>query len=89
MTMCQRLFKEALNRWYLVDHIYPRCTPDGRFQSVQCDSGSCYCVDSKGREVTGTRLHSPVRKLNCDQPGECKGLYVGILGLILVYGDHL
>eukprot|EP00066_Takifugu_rubripes_P014219 XP_011603485.1 PREDICTED: thyroglobulin [Takifugu rubripes] len=33
----------------------PRCTPSGAFQEIQCDSGECWCVDSQGHEVLGSR----------------------------------
>ncbi|XP_029283500.1 LOW QUALITY PROTEIN: thyroglobulin [Cottoperca gobio] len=33
----------------------PRCTPSGGFQELQCLGGACWCVDSQGREVVGSR----------------------------------
>ncbi|XP_073086260.1 thyroglobulin [Manis javanica] len=35
----------------------PQCAEDGSFQSVQCtnDGRSCWCVDTDGREVPGSR----------------------------------
>nr|XP_034372442.1 thyroglobulin isoform X2 [Arvicanthis niloticus] len=35
----------------------PQCSEDGSFQTVQCqnDGQSCWCVDSDGREVPGSR----------------------------------
>lgn len=33
----------------------PRCTSSGAFQEIQCDSGQCWCVDSQGHEVLGSR----------------------------------
>ncbi|MEQ2164383.1 hypothetical protein GOODEAATRI_006221 [Goodea atripinnis] len=33
----------------------PRCTSSGRFQQVQCQDGECWCVDSQGHEVPGSR----------------------------------
>jgi len=36
----------------------PQCTQDGKYQNVQCHSGTglCWCVDNKGHEITGTRM---------------------------------
>ncbi|KAM4581065.1 thyroglobulin [Odontesthes bonariensis] len=33
----------------------PRCTPSGGFQEVQCRAAECWCVDSQGQEVAGSR----------------------------------
>uniref|UniRef100_A0A3Q3B902 Thyroglobulin n=1 Tax=Kryptolebias marmoratus TaxID=37003 RepID=A0A3Q3B902_KRYMA len=33
----------------------PRCTPSGGFQEVQCRGSVCWCVDSEGQEVVGSR----------------------------------
>lgn len=33
----------------------PRCTPSGGFQEVQCRGAQCWCVDSQGQEVDGSR----------------------------------
>uniref|UniRef100_A0A3P8UJ13 Thyroglobulin type-1 domain-containing protein n=1 Tax=Cynoglossus semilaevis TaxID=244447 RepID=A0A3P8UJ13_CYNSE len=35
--------------------VVPSCTSSGAFQEVQCHSGECWCVDSRGQEVTGSR----------------------------------
>ncbi|MEE6463075.1 hypothetical protein FKM82_005772 [Ascaphus truei] len=38
------------------DIFVPSCDDNGDFQSVQCQTGGqCWCVDSKGREIYGTR----------------------------------
>uniref|UniRef100_A0A8C1WGC4 Thyroglobulin n=1 Tax=Cyprinus carpio TaxID=7962 RepID=A0A8C1WGC4_CYPCA len=33
----------------------PQCTEDGRYQEVQCQGSECWCVDSRGLEITGSR----------------------------------
>ncbi|XP_076846647.1 thyroglobulin isoform X2 [Brachyhypopomus gauderio] len=33
----------------------PQCTEDGRYQDVQCQGLECWCVDSEGLEVMGSR----------------------------------
>ena len=75
-----------------MDDHFPRCTPDGRFEPVQCVSGSCYCVKKNGREVAGTRLDTPVRTPNCAQPGESKTPQICLQrgeGRMLVYPSRL
>ncbi len=34
----------------------PQCTKDGRYQEVQCQGSECWCVDSRGLEITGSRI---------------------------------
>ncbi|XP_065814204.1 thyroglobulin [Labrus bergylta] len=36
----------------------PSCTPSGGFQEVQCRGAECWCVDSQGQEVDGSRSAS-------------------------------
>uniref|UniRef100_A0A8C4XLI1 Thyroglobulin n=1 Tax=Falco tinnunculus TaxID=100819 RepID=A0A8C4XLI1_FALTI len=33
----------------------PTCTKDGRYEEVQCYGGECWCLDSSGKEVPGSR----------------------------------
>ncbi|XP_039536126.1 thyroglobulin [Pimephales promelas] len=33
----------------------PQCTENGLFQEVQCQGRECWCVDSRGLEITGSR----------------------------------
>lgn len=33
----------------------PQCTEDGLYQDVQCQGSECWCVDSRGLEVPGSR----------------------------------
>ncbi|XP_048214590.1 thyroglobulin [Perognathus longimembris pacificus] len=34
----------------------PSCTTDGSYEDVQCFAGECWCVDSQGKEVSGSRV---------------------------------
>ncbi|XP_051574507.1 thyroglobulin-like [Myxocyprinus asiaticus] len=33
----------------------PQCTEDGRYEEVQCQGSECWCVDSRGLEIMGSR----------------------------------
>lgn len=46
----------------------PECKPDGQFEEVQCKSMTkeCWCVDSSGSELTGSRTS---KYLRCPQSG--------------------
>ncbi|XP_022529282.2 thyroglobulin [Astyanax mexicanus] len=33
----------------------PQCTEDGQYQAVQCQGSECWCADSQGQEVMGSR----------------------------------
>ncbi|XP_056331806.1 thyroglobulin [Danio aesculapii] len=33
----------------------PQCTADGLYQDIQCQGSECWCVDSRGLEVPGSR----------------------------------
>ncbi|MEQ2222744.1 hypothetical protein ILYODFUR_029523, partial [Ilyodon furcidens] len=46
----------------------PRCTSSGRFQQVQCRDAECWCVDSQGQEVPGSR--TAARPPRC--PSRCE-----------------
>ncbi|CAD5219044.1 unnamed protein product [Bursaphelenchus okinawaensis] len=35
-----------------------RCNEDGSFKTMNCDENGCYCVDSHGQEVSGTRVEA-------------------------------
>ncbi|XP_056618676.1 thyroglobulin [Triplophysa dalaica] len=46
----------------------PRCTEDGRYQDVQCQGSECWCVDSRGLEILGSRSTGPGRRC----PSQCE-----------------
>ncbi|XP_077209029.1 thyroglobulin [Paroedura picta] len=35
----------------------PECTTAGRYKELQCYAGDCWCVDSNGQELSGSRVH--------------------------------
>ncbi|XP_060099091.1 thyroglobulin [Heteronotia binoei] len=35
----------------------PECTKDGKYKESQCYAGDCWCVDSNGKELSGSRVH--------------------------------
>ncbi|XP_053323895.1 thyroglobulin [Spea bombifrons] len=48
----------------------PSCTENGDFEAVQCQTGGqCWCVDSKGREIYGSRLQGKLP--NCNNYQDC------------------
>ncbi|KAM7075694.1 thyroglobulin [Molossus nigricans] len=34
----------------------PSCTAEGSYEEVQCFAGECWCVDSRGKELPGSRV---------------------------------
>ncbi|XP_030013657.1 thyroglobulin [Sphaeramia orbicularis] len=46
----------------------PRCTPGGGFHELQCQGDECWCVDSQGQEVAGSRTTG--RRPHC--PSRCE-----------------
>lgn len=34
----------------------PSCTEEGSYEDVQCFAGECWCVDSRGQEIPGSRV---------------------------------
>ncbi|KAF5915298.1 hypothetical protein HPG69_011763 [Diceros bicornis minor] len=34
----------------------PSCTAEGSYEDVQCFAGECWCVDSRGKELPGSRV---------------------------------
>ncbi|XP_053571924.1 thyroglobulin [Bombina bombina] len=50
------------------DIYIPSCDDNGDFLRVQCQTGGqCWCVDSKGREIYGTRITGDSPNCNYDQ----------------------
>nr|XP_056710635.1 thyroglobulin [Euleptes europaea] len=40
------------------EHLFvPECTKDGKYKEIQCYAGDCWCVDSNGKEISGSRVH--------------------------------
>ncbi|KAM9626953.1 thyroglobulin isoform 1-T1 [Trichechus inunguis] len=46
----------------------PSCTAEGNYEDVQCSAGECWCVDSRGKELLGSRVRG--RRPRC--PTECE-----------------
>ncbi|XP_050354071.1 uncharacterized protein LOC126775931 isoform X2 [Nymphalis io] len=49
----------------------PECKEDGTYESIQCrgSSNMCWCVDSAGNEIPGTRSTNSTP--SCDSPNQC------------------
>ncbi|NXK02396.1 THYG protein, partial [Herpetotheres cachinnans] len=50
------------------DLFVPTCTKEGRYEEVQCYEGECWCLDTSGKEVPGSR--SQGRRPRC--PTDCE-----------------
>jgi len=50
------------------DRFVPRCTFDGRYEKVQCEGATCYCVNEYGHEIHETRTTLP-DKPDCSDIG--------------------
>lgn len=46
----------------------PLCSAEGDYEDVQCFAGECWCVDSRGKELSGSRVRG--RRPRC--PTECE-----------------
>ncbi|XP_023185938.1 thyroglobulin isoform X2 [Xiphophorus maculatus] len=77
-----QLESEALSRCEILRSVavgtkqeeVPHCLEDGSFRSVQCGGRSqeCWCVDSEGQEVTGTRTNNSIP--HCPTPCQLQSL---------------
>ncbi|XP_032037054.1 thyroglobulin [Aythya fuligula] len=50
------------------DLFVPTCTMEGRYEEVQCYAGECWCLDTSGKEVPGSRVRG--ERPRC--PTECE-----------------
>ncbi|XP_048581312.1 uncharacterized protein LOC5512067 isoform X7 [Nematostella vectensis] len=69
LTPCQKQKQALGSRRLIPDRYTPTCKPDGRFEEVQCNpaTSACWCVDSDGQEIMGSRSTGPVK---CTKQGE-------------------
>uniref|UniRef100_A0A669PA57 Thyroglobulin n=1 Tax=Phasianus colchicus TaxID=9054 RepID=A0A669PA57_PHACC len=50
------------------DLFVPRCTKEGRYEEVQCYAGECWCLNTSGKEVPGSRIQG--ERPRC--PSDCE-----------------
>ncbi|XP_052559967.1 thyroglobulin isoform X1 [Tympanuchus pallidicinctus] len=50
------------------DLFVPTCTKEGRYEEVQCYAGECWCLDTSGKEVPGSRVQG--ERPRC--PSDCE-----------------
>ncbi|NXI58262.1 THYG protein, partial [Chloroceryle aenea] len=50
------------------DLFVPTCTKEGRYEEIQCYAGECWCLDTSGREVPGSRVQG--KRPRC--PTDCE-----------------
>uniref|UniRef100_A0A8C3JGU4 Thyroglobulin n=1 Tax=Calidris pygmaea TaxID=425635 RepID=A0A8C3JGU4_9CHAR len=50
------------------DLFVPTCTKEGRYEEVQCYAGECWCLDTSGKEVPGSRVQG--KRPRC--PTDCE-----------------
>ena len=53
LTTCEKQAVAALEN---IDLFMPECDANGAYKQIQCQEGSCWCVDKKGIEREGTRI---------------------------------
>ncbi|XP_077023848.1 thyroglobulin [Tamandua tetradactyla] len=56
----------------------PSCTAEGSYDDVQCSAGECWCVDSQGKELPGSRVRGG--RPRC--PTECEKQRARMQGLL-------
>ncbi|NXJ16229.1 THYG protein, partial [Odontophorus gujanensis] len=50
------------------DMFVPTCTKEGRYEEVQCYAGECWCLDTSGKEIPGSRVQG--ERPRC--PSDCE-----------------
>lgn len=67
---CDLAQKEA-REGKLLGATMPRCTVEGYFKRMQCNSstGFCWCADFNGNEIRGTRMSMKKGEPNCGRSG--------------------
>ena len=68
LSTCQKRYEESF-LFPSLGRFVPSCKKDGRFHERQChqSTGHCWCVDSYGTELLGTRTRG---RPNCTVPGK-------------------
>ncbi|XP_048583062.1 proclotting enzyme isoform X3 [Nematostella vectensis] len=75
ISRCEKRRQRRLLLRRRILHVFvPRCKRNGAFKRVQCKSSSggvhkCWCVDSEGREISGTKVKG--KRPNCRHAGQC------------------
>lgn len=82
LTPClqERISSEGYTGSTLPGRFSPDCDRDGNYKPLQCQvsSGVCWCVDSQGQEIPGTRGRE---KRPCPAPGKITMTLRNILGV--------
>ncbi|KAF7704087.1 hypothetical protein HF521_021159 [Silurus meridionalis] len=68
-TQCER-HKASVQDRGVPGAFLPDCDEEGQYRSQQChgSTGHCWCVDSSGQEIAGTRTPPGSPPTNCDAP---------------------